>query len=85
MINRIIAERIEKKLNLGKVIVLYGPRQCGKTTILKMLLDKVNLPCLWLNGDEPDTRVLLSNMTSTQLKQLVKGKKILIIDEAQRI
>ena len=85
MVNRIIAERIEKKLNLGKIIVLYGPRQCGKTTMLKMLLDKVNLHCLWLNGDEPDTRVLLSNMTSTQLKQLVKGQKILIIDEAQRI
>ncbi len=85
MINRIIADRIEKKIKLGKVIVLYGPRQCGKTTLLKMLVNKLGLPCLWLNGDEPDTRALLSNETSTHLKKLVAGKKILVIDEAQRI
>lgn len=85
MIKRIIAERIAQKLNQGKIIILYGPRQCGKTTLLKMLVEKINLSCLWLNGDEPDTRVLLSNKTSTELTQLVKGKKILIIDEAQRI
>ena len=85
MINRTICERLEKKLNLGKVIILYGPRQCGKTTLLKMLTEKLNMPYLWLNGDEPDTRILLSNNTSTNLKLLIKGKKLLIIDEAQRI
>ncbi|MBR4329028.1 MAG: ATP-binding protein, partial [Candidatus Riflebacteria bacterium] len=62
-----------------------GPRQCGKTTLLKMLVEKKKLPYLWLNCDEPDMRLLLSNKTSTNLKQLVKGKKLLIIDEAQRV
>ena len=85
MIKRLLTERIEKKLNSGKVIVLYGPRQCGKTTLLKMLVERKKLPYLWLNCDEPDTRLLLSNKTSTNLKQLIKGKKLLIIDEAQRV
>ncbi len=85
MLKRFLIERIEKKLNLGKVIVLYGPRQCGKTTLLKMLVEKKKLPYLWLNCDEPDMRLLLSNKTSTNLKQLVKGKNMLIIDEAQRV
>ena len=85
MLKRLLTERIGKKLNSGKVIVLYGPRQCGKTTLLKMLVEKKKLPYLWLNCDEPDTRLMLSNKTSTNLKQLVKGKKLLIIDEAQRV
>ena len=40
---------------------------------------------LWLNGDEPDVRNLFDGATSTLLKSIIGNKKIVVIDEAQRI
>ena len=37
-ISRIIAEDVSRKFFKGKVIVVYGPRQSGKTTLIKELL-----------------------------------------------
>jgi hypothetical protein len=65
---------------------LFGPRQVGKTTLVKQLTSfskKENI--LWLNGDEADIRQLLQNTTSTRLKTLVGNHSIVVIDEAQRI
>ncbi len=42
-------------------------------------------PVLWLNGDDTDTRSLLSSPTSTSLEHLVGTSKSMVIDEAQRI
>jgi predicted AAA+ superfamily ATPase len=83
MINREIIDLIEKRLGDQKVIVLLGPRQVGKTTLLKKHFSTENT--LWLNGDDADTRNQLSNQSTTWIKQLVSGHDRLIIDEAQRI
>ena len=83
MINREIIGLIEKRLGDQKVIVLLGPRQVGKTTLLKKQFSTENT--LWLNGDDADIRNQLSNQSSTWIKQLVSGHDRLIIDEAQRI
>lgn len=52
----ILAERVKK----GKVLVLTGPRQVGKTTLLKALQDSFTEKTLWLNCDEPDIRKYLT-------------------------
>ena len=84
MIERILTEKIKAKLGTGKAILLMGPRQVGKTTLLNNLFaDKDDL--LFLNGDEIDVRELFANMSSTRLKAIIGNKKVLIIDEAQRI
>ncbi|WP_420388536.1 ATP-binding protein [Roseivirga sp.] len=83
MINREIAGLIEKRLGDQKVIVLLGPRQVGKTTLLKQRF--TTKKTLWLNGDDADTRNQLSNQSATWIKQLLTGHDRLIIDEAQRI
>ena len=83
MINREIIGLIEKRLGDQKVIVLLGPRQVGKTTLLKKHFSTENT--LWLNGDDADIRNQLSNQSTTWIKQLVSGHDRLIIDEAQRI
>ena len=83
MINRDIVELITKKLDDHKVIILIGPRQVGKTTLLKNHF--VNQQTLLLNGDDADIRLKLANPTSTYLKQLMGNNSRLIIDEAQRI
>lgn len=69
----------------GKIIIILGPRQVGKTTLVNTIAEESRERMLYLNGDEPDIRALLSDMTSTQLKTLVGQNKLLIIDEAQRI
>lgn len=83
MINRALSILINQRVNDKKVIVLLGPRQVGKTTLLRRNFSTERT--LWLNGDDADTRNQLSNQSSTWIKQLVAGHDRIIIDEAQRI
>ena len=85
IIKRTIQSRLEDKLFKGKVIILYGPRQVGKTTLVKEIQKKNLSNSIYFNCDEPDIREKLESKTSTFLKELIGDKKIIIIDEAQRI
>ncbi|NOY95759.1 MAG: ATP-binding protein, partial [Chlorobi bacterium] len=84
MITRKLEKEIEKKLFNGKAIIVLGARQTGKTTLLKKIVSQKN-DVLWLNADEADTIALFENSSSTRLKAIFAGKKIVVIDEAQRI
>ncbi len=83
MIARVIKERIDSKLFKGKALLIFGPRQVGKSTLVEHLLMEKDY--LYLNGDEADVRELLVNTTSSALRAIVGSKKIVFIDEAQRI
>ncbi|HMT10152.1 MAG TPA: ATP-binding protein [Ignavibacteria bacterium] len=85
MIKREIQERIAKRLFKGKAIVIYGARQVGKTTVARSISQSTGVKTLWLNCDELDTREMLRNANSTNLKNLTSGYKIVVIDEAQRV
>lgn len=85
MIKRKLSKRVLDRIRGGKAIILYGPRQAGKTTMMQALLSDKKAETLFLNGDEPDVREMLSDVTSVQLKNLVGRHKIVFIDEAQRI
>jgi predicted AAA+ superfamily ATPase len=85
MIQRLIYKRLVAKLKDEKALIILGPRQVGKTSLLHQIEKELVPPVLWLNGDEADTRALLSNPTSTSLKAIIGQAKTLIIDEAQRI
>lgn len=76
---------MEENLFKGKILVIYGARQVGKTTLLNRVLDKNKDQSLFLNCDEPDIRNNLSNKTSTELRNFIGNKKLVIIDEAQRV
>jgi len=65
--------------------LLFGARQVGKTTLIEDLIDQVDEPVLHINGDEPDVRRLLTDKTSSELRNYIGKNTILIIDEAQRI
>lgn len=84
-IKRSIADQLRARIGKGKIILLFGPRQSGKTTLVREIAADSGLDTLWLSGDETDTRTMLSNTTSTRLKALFGSKKLVIIDEAQRI
>jgi uncharacterized protein len=85
MIQRTLYQKIRNRLNDTKAIILYGPRQAGKTTLLKQIFKEISEDILWWNGDEPDIRSDLTNSTSVWLKKQIGKRKFLIIDEAQRI
>ena len=84
MIKRKLRDIIEKRLFDGKAILLMGPRQVGKTTLLKELFEGRE-DVMWLNGDELDVQALFEGVSATRLKAMFGRKKIIIIDEAQRI
>ena len=84
MIDRLLSKTIDNKLFTGKIIVLTGARQVGKTTLLRQIVqDKTD--CLWLNGDELQIQNLFDNASADRLLSEFKGYRIVIIDEAQRI
>ncbi len=84
MIERILQKVISERLFKQKIIVLYGARQVGKTTLLKkMMQDYDNV--LWLNGDNLDVQEIFKNQTATHLKYFIGNPKIVVIDEAQKI
>lgn len=85
MIKRAIQQSVLDHLFKGKAIIIYGPRQVGKTTLVQQIVQQLNMPALWLNGDEADIRKQLTDITSTQLKALFGNYKLVIIDEAQKI
>ncbi len=85
IINRIAENQIKNWLNKGKVLILSGARQVGKTTMLeKMFINKQD-KVLWLNADETSVRERLGELDVERLKGVVGGYKIVIIDEVQRI
>ncbi len=85
IIKRHLQSTITKRLFKGKVIILLGARQVGKTTLIESILLDLDYPVIELNGDEADIRELLANTTSTRLRAIIGKSKIVFIDEAQRI
>jgi predicted AAA+ superfamily ATPase len=78
MIKRILYEELRARLNQHKALILLGPRQVGKTTLINTLLSDKNV--LFLNGDDPTVRLLLAHMNTEQLKQLIGVHQYVFID-----
>jgi predicted AAA+ superfamily ATPase len=87
MIERSLYKNILTQCFKGKVIILSGARQTGKTTLLKQIIKKVDAPSVWLNADEADILESFTRAgTSTELINMIgQQTKLAIIDEAQQI
>lgn len=81
---RLIEKRIKEHLFKGKAIIIYGARRVGKTTLVQKIQSAYK-DSLYLNCDEPDVRLALTDKTSTELKDYVGERKLVIIGEAQRV
>ena len=82
---RELAACIEQHLFRGKVIVLYGARQVGKTTLARELLAKHPGDSLYLTCDEPDVRDAFANKSLAQIRRFLGPIRFLVLDEAQRV
>lgn len=85
MIYRAITTSILERLADEKAIILLGPRQVGKSTLMQQLSDQFKQKVLWWNGDDADIRAMLNEPTAGMLKSLIGKAGTLVIDEAQRI
>ncbi len=77
MYQRTLSNNIVKRLGSGKAIVLLGPRQVGKTTLIKNLVGLDNY--LFLDGDDPQIRALLDQPNTADIKNIIDEKLIGII------
>ena len=86
-IERDLKAVLDSKIGKGKVLLLIGPRQVGKTTLLKNILTSVSSEkkVQFWNCDESDVRQFLSEANSAKLKSFVGNSDFIVIDEAQRV
>ena len=84
MINRTIESYITPLLGGKKAIIIMGARQVGKSTLLHQMLGRCD-DVVWMNGDDLDVQDLFANLTSTRMRAILGDKKLLVVDEAQRI
>lgn len=84
-IPRALLVQLQESLEPNKVIMLVGARRIGKTVLLQQLAAALNVPYLWLNGEDMATEELLARRTVANYRLLLGDTKTLIIDEAQKI
>ncbi|MBM3150709.1 MAG: ATP-binding protein [Chloroflexi bacterium] len=78
-------EPLDPHLHANKVLVIYGPRRVGKTTLLQAFLNRTNLKYKLDSGDNIRTRQLLSSQDFNLILSYVEGYELIAIDEAQNI
>ncbi len=83
MIKRIT--KIEDLLEKNKVLIIYGPRQAGKTTLVKDFLKKTTLNYLYFTGDDLKFVRDFGSCELSLVKKIIGNNTLLVIDEAQKI
>lgn len=76
---------IDKIKNTNKAVILYGPRQVGKTTFARQLIAELGYKTLIINADREEYFDVLSSRNFNRLQALTGGYQMIFIDEAQRI
>src|SRR3989344_7814449 len=85
MYQRLIQKDIEKWLFKGKIIILYGPRQAGKTTLAKAILTTFGKDGSYFNCEVDSVKREISSAEPAKLKSLFGDKKVVVLDEAQSV
>ena len=78
-------QNLNRYLKPNKVLILYGPRQVGKTTLLKQFLQKTSLKWRFDSGDNLRLQQLLSSQDFHLFADYVADYQLIAIDEAQHI
>ena len=78
-------DNLENYLTPNKALLIFGPRQVGKTTLLNEFLKNTNLKYKLENGDNIKVQDVLSSEDFDRIKEFVEGYELVAIDEAQKI
>ena len=88
LIKRTIIQKIHKELakKRSSIVIVYGSRQVGKTTLVETVLESYSdKKILYIDGDKTNTYRAISSRNSRDLEMMMSGFDIVFIDEAQRI
>ena len=85
MIKRFYSDKIDELLKPNKVLVLYGPRQVGKTTLLKEFLKTYRGKVYNSTGENASLQKVLESSDFSKIIPFFKGYDLIVIDEAQKI
>ena len=86
MVNRLYESIIVEQMRLdNRVIIIYGPRQVGKTTLAYLIMEKFEGKILKINADDVDYTYILSSRSLKKMRELIDGYDLVFIDEAQQI
>lgn len=80
-----IYKNLDDVLKPNKVLVIYGPRQVGKTTLLKDFLAATKLKYRLDSGEDIRVNEVLGSGDFSKILGYVKGYELLAIDEAQKV
>ena len=78
-------DNLEKYVQPGKVLVIFGPRQVGKTTLLNDFLKKTKFKYKLDSGDDARIQDILGSRSLESLEKYAEGYELIAIDEAQKI
>lgn len=78
-------DNLGKMLENGRVLIIYGPRRVGKTTILKNYLKKTNLKYKLDIGEDIRVQQILSSQDFSKILPYAEDYELIVIDEAQQI
>lgn len=73
------------KSHVYQVLVIYGARRVGKTTLARKFLEENHDDYLFKSGDDIQVQEILSSQSLEKLKSFIGKHKTVFIDEAQRI
>ena len=86
MVHRLYEKIIAEQMRLdNRIIIIYGPRQVGKTTLARLIIEKFEGKILQINADDVDYADVLSSRSLNKMRQLIDGYDLVFIDEAQQI
>jgi len=78
-------ENLRSAMQPGKVIVLYGARRTGKTTLLHEFLKQEETPYLLVSGEDIAVQGYLSSQSVEKLTAFIGKNRLLVVDEAQKV
>lgn len=84
-IERTLGPVLKSALFKNKVIILYGPRQAGKTTLVRRVVEEYAAGVLFIDCEIVRNNELLSRRDAQELFSLVAGYRVVVFDEAQTV
>jgi len=85
MIDRIIKKSIVSWLFKGKILIIYGARRTGKTTLAKQIISELGKKSLYLSCDTATVKMALRDPEPDKIKTFFGDNEVVVLDEAQHI
>jgi predicted AAA+ superfamily ATPase len=83
--NRFYEQKFPDIIKAGKVLLIYGPRRAGKTSLIKHFLLSYKDKYFSGVGEDMALRELMRSQDVRRITSSFKGYQLVVIDEAQKI